>query len=80
MPEVPLSPIATNIADAMISVIKVIPDTGLEPTIAMALAATVVNRNAITVTTIHATNACQKVWMTPTQKKHNTAISATTIM
>ena len=32
MPDVPLRPIATKIADAIISVISVMPDTGLEPT------------------------------------------------
>ena len=52
------------------------PDTGLLPTIAMAFAATVVNRKAITVTTIHATAACQNVDITPAQKKMNTAMSA----
>ena len=54
MPEVPLKPMPTKIADAMMRVIRVIPDTGFEPTMAMALAATVVNRKAMKVTTIHA--------------------------
>ncbi|GFI58946.1 hypothetical protein IMSAG025_02410 [Muribaculaceae bacterium] len=76
MPEVPLSPIETNIAEATIRVISVMPDTGLEPTIAIAFAATVVKRNAMTVTTSHATSACQKVCMTPNQKNTNTAIRA----
>ncbi len=76
MPDVPLSPTATKMADAMIRVMRVMPDTGLEPTIAIALAATVVNRNAINVTTIHATRACQNVLMTPAQKNTNTAMSA----
>ena len=65
MPDVPLRPIATKIADAIISVISVMPDTGLEPTMAIALAATVVKRNAITTTTSQATRACQNVLMTP---------------
>ena len=34
-------------ADAIINVIRVIPETGLEPTIAIALAATVVNRTTV---------------------------------
>ena len=61
MPEVPLRPIATNTPDAIIRVIRVMPLTGLLPTMAMALAATVVKRKAIIVTTIHAMNACQNV-------------------
>ncbi len=73
MPLVPLSPMATKMAEAMISVISVMPDTGLEPTMAMAFAATVVNRKAIRVTTTHATSACQKVWITPNQKNSSTA-------
>jgi len=79
MPEVPFRPIATKMAEAMIRVISVIPLTGLEPTIAIALAATVVKRNAMTVTTTHATAACQNVPITPSQKKRNVTISASTI-
>ena len=52
------------------------PDTGLEPTMAIALAATVVKRKAIAVTTSHATRACQKVLITPIQKNISTAVSA----
>ena len=76
MPLVPLSPMATKMAEAMMSVISVMPDTGLLPTMAMALAATVVKRNAMSVTTSHATRACQKVWITPNQKKSSTATRA----
>ena len=61
MPCAPLSPTATKMPLAMMSVINVIPLTGLLPTIAMALAATVVNKNAITVTTTKATNDCTKL-------------------
>ncbi len=57
----------------------VMPLTGLLPTMAMALAATVVNRNAITVTTTQATSACQNVLMTPSQKNRNTATRAITV-
>ena len=76
MPEVPLRPMATKIAEAMIRVINVMPDTGLDPTMAMALAATVVKRNAMTVTTTHATSACHQLWITPNQKKMSTATRA----
>ena len=76
IPLVPLSPMATNTAEAMMSVIRVIPLTGLLPTMAIALAATVVNRKAMTVTTSHAMAACQKVWMTPSQKNSSTATRA----
>ena len=67
---------ATKMAEAMMRVISVMPLTGFEPTIAMALAATVVKRNAMMVTTTHATAACQKVWITPIQKNTNTATRA----
>ena len=76
MPDEPLSPMPTKMAEAMMRVIRVMPDTGFEPTIAIALAATVVNRNAMSVTTSHATNACQNVLMTPIQKNNSTAIKA----
>ena len=66
MPAEPFKPIDTKIPDEIISVISVIPDTGLEPTIAMALAATVVNRKAITATTRNATTVCTRLWITPT--------------
>ena len=69
----------TKIAEAMMRVISVMPETGLEPTMAIALAATVVKRNAITVTTAHATRACQKVLITPSQKKASTTIRARTM-
>lgn len=65
IPAVPLSPAATSITDARIRVIRVIPLTGLEPTIAMALAATVVNRNAITATTSRAMTASHRLSSTP---------------
>lgn len=76
MPLVPSRPMATNTPEAMMRVMRVMPLTGLLPTMAMALAATVVKRNAMTVTTIHATSACQKVWITPNQKKRSTPRSA----
>ena len=76
MPDVPLRPMATNTPEAMMRVISVMPLTGLLPTIAMAFAATVVNRKAITVTTTQATRACQNVWITPIQKNRRTPMSA----
>ena len=65
IPLVPLSPTATRITDARISVISVIPETGFVPTIAIAFAATVVNRNEIPATTKKATVACMKLLITP---------------
>ena len=55
IPVAPFSPTATMITDARIRVISVIPETGFVPTIAIAFAATVVNRNAIPATSRSAT-------------------------
>ena len=72
IPLVPFSPTATITTEARISVISVIPDTGLEPTMAIALAATVVKRNAITVTRSIPTMAWSRLpSITPNQKKKN---------
>ena len=72
IPEAPLRPTATIITDDSMSVISVIPDTGLLPTMAMAFAATVVNRKAITATMSIPTTACQILKSTtPTKKKTN---------
>ena len=68
IPPVPLSPTATITTDARISVISVIPLTGFEPTIAMALAATVVKRKAMTVTRSMPTTAKSRLSITPNQK------------
>lgn len=54
---------------------SVMPETGLEPTMAIALAATVVKRKAITVMVIRATMACRSVIFTPIIRKMNTARS-----
>ena len=60
--------------DARISVINVIPETGFVPTMAMALAATVVNRKAMIPTTKIPTTACSRLkFITPKKKKTNTA-------
>ena len=69
----PFRPTATSTTDERIRVISVIPETGLEPTIAMALAATVVNRNEIIRMVTNATTACNNVIFTPTSRKINTA-------
>ena len=54
------------------SVIRVIPLTGFEPTMAIAFAATVVKRKAITATRTIATKACNILpSITPNQKKMN---------
>ena len=50
MPPVPFRPTATMMTDERIRVMSVMPDTGLLPTMAMALAATVVKRKAMTAT------------------------------
>ncbi|EKD50487.1 MAG: hypothetical protein ACD_62C00527G0002 [uncultured bacterium] len=60
IPMGPLSPAATNIPADKIRVMSVMPDTGLVPTVAMACAATVVNRKEITITTISAIAALPK--------------------
>ena len=69
MPAGPLRPTATRMIEARINVIRVIPETGLVPTIAMALAATVVNRNAITPTKRRPMMAWNQLWSTPNWKK-----------
>ena len=59
------------------SVIMVMPLTGLEPTMAMALAATVVNRKEMTATMIRPISACQTLFTTPPNAKNaKTARSA----
>ena len=58
----------------------VIPLTGLVPTMAIALAATVVNRNAMTVTITRPMRACQILLTTPPSAKNaNTAIKVRAI-
>ena len=58
---------------------RVIPLTGFDPTMAIALAATVVKRNAITPTMSRPTTACQMLSTTPNAKKPNTARRVTAI-
>ena len=77
MPALPLRPTATRMIAATIRVMRVIPLTGLVPTIAIALAATVVNRNEITATMTRPTRACQMFSTTPPRaKKAKTASRA----
>ena len=72
IPLVPCRPTPTITTEARISVISVIPLTGFEPTIAMAFAATVVKRKAMTATRMIATNACNILpSITPNQKNKN---------
>ena len=61
MPAVPFRPMLTSTSDARISVMRVIPETGLLPTMAMALAATVVKRNEMTKTISSATAVCPQL-------------------
>ena len=70
MPPGPFSPTATITTEAKMSVIRVIPETGFEPTIAMALAATVVKRKAMAATSRMAIMAKRRLpSITPNQKK-----------
>ena len=80
IPALPLRPTATRTRDAMMSVIRVIPLTGFVPTIAMALAATVVKRKEITATMSSPITACHMLFTTPPKaKKAKTAIRAMAI-
>ena len=85
MPAYPFRPTKTITTLAKIKVISVIPDTGLLPTIAIALAATVVKRNAMTVTSNIPTTAKSRFpCITPVRKKikvsNNTTILPTAII
>ena len=70
IPKGPFRPTPASTMLAMMSVISVIPDTGLVPTMAIALAATVVKRKAMTVTSSIPTTAKNKFpCITPVRKK-----------
>ena len=69
IPALPLRPTATRTSEVMMRVMMVMPLTGLEPTIAMALAATVVKRNDITATISRPISACQTLLTTPPKAK-----------
>ena len=78
MPEGPFRPTATMTTEARISVMSVMPDTGLLPTMAIALAATVVNRKAMIVTRHMPTMANRMLpSMTPSQKNKNVMSNVT---
>ena len=78
IPAEPFSPTATITTEAKMSVIRVMPDTGLLPTMAMALAATVVKRKAITATSSMAMTACSRLpSITPNQKKRKVTMMVT---
>ena len=80
MPESPLRPQATSTSAVMMSVMMVMPLTGFVPTMAMALAATVVKRKEMTATMSRPTSACHTLFTTPPRaKKANTASSAITM-
>ena len=76
IPFSPSKPIETSTSDDKIKVISVIPDTGFVPTIAIALAATVVNKNAITKTIKSATMVWNQLPKTPNWK--NTTVETNT--
>ena len=79
MPPVPFMPTATITTEARMSVISVMPETGLVPTIAMAFAATVVKRKAMTATNSMPTTAKRRLpSITPNQKKRNVTMMVTT--
>ena len=70
IPPEPFRPTATITTEAKMRVISVMPDTGLLPTMAMALAATVVKRKAIAATSKMAMMAKRRLpSITPNQKK-----------
>ena len=70
MPPGPFRPTVTITTEAKMSVIRVIPETGFEPTMAMALAATVVKRKAMAATSRMAIMAKRRLpSITPNQKK-----------
>ncbi len=65
IPEVPFNPTEVRMIEDRINVIKVIPLTGFVPTIAIALAATVVNRNEIRRTISNPAKAHPILYTTP---------------
>ena len=75
MPALPLRPTPMRMTEAMIRVIRVMPLTGFDPTMAMAFAATVVNRKAMTATMRRPTRACQRLLTTPPKAKKAKIIS-----
>ena len=76
IPPAPFIPMAAIMTEARIKVISVMPETGFEPTMAMAFAATVVNRNAMIVTRSIATIAYVRLFITPNQKNTNVTMMA----
>ena len=80
IPALPLRPTVTSTSAVMIRVMMVIPLTGLVPTIAMALAATVVKRKAMTATITRPMRACQMLFTTPPKAKKANTVSSATVM
>ena len=64
IPPVPVSPVATSTRMVSTTVINVMPETGLTPTMAMAWAATGVKRNDRAKPTTAPTTAYQALWPT----------------
>ena len=72
-------PTATITTEARMRVMRVMPETGLVPTMAMAFAATVVKRKAMTATRSMPTTANRRLpSITPNQKKRNVMMMVTT--
>ena len=78
IPTSPRKPTATITTDAKIRVISVMPDTGFEPTMAIALAATVVKRKAMIATSKMPTTANNRLpCITPNQKNKKITANVT---
>ena len=77
MPVEPFRPTLTRMSDERMSVMSVMPDTGFVPTMAMALAATVVKRNEMT-KTINAVIDCTHPSSSPKWKKMKSVSSVAT--
>ena len=69
IPALPFRPTATSTSEVMMRVMMVMPLTGFDPTMAMALAATVVNRKEMTATMRRPMSACQTLSTTPPKAK-----------
>ena len=77
MPVPPCKPTADRIKELRIKVIMVMPDTGFVPTVAMAVAATVVNRKANKNTTRMPTIICVRFICMPPKMKKSTIMMIT---
>ncbi len=79
IPASPFKPTETKMIEEMISVINVIPETGFVPTIAIAFAATVVNKNEMISTINKPIKAYVMLFTTPKRKKKKIKTAVITI-